>query len=1052
MDLARLLLPSHLRDQRREGRHHLQVRRFFVIFSAIASVVTTLMVAGGLLQEAQRLNLLIGIIVHLPIILLPVIAGGLAMAALMVEQRNTTQNPTTYSDDEPFGAPNPPTSFTSRLDGLWQILAAATLLWYVLFAALWAVMRFYADPGQGLVETSPLTSHLLPVCSLVPTILPERTRFAYIIALTPIAILLNSPLGQAPTVDSVSVAGSHLIISFLQVALTTWLLHKATRLDNSEREHWEELDSVVTGRADDLANQRANDFIHDRVLSALAPVAAGVADHSQVRRAALQAIQALSDSQRGASPVPVSEVFDSISEQITAIGGDVRLTVRVDNDVLLPAEVVVALTDATLEAVSNSRRHAAPKPKPGTYQPIIATGDQTGPITALNPARVAAREAALHPDTPSDNPWDTLDPTHQPRIRRRVRMNSDDSGVEIRILDNGQGFRIGSTSDLRHGLRKSLYRRMEEIGGSAGILTGPGSGTLVRLGWINSSPMCIPVVPWERSDSGDSGPSRNSSASGGPRAARNAGTRPGLGGAKGASTSAAASGNLSTPGTPAATSAPSPHSGHFQARISAGAPRAAHPVHAATLSAPEEETSPRDAFEERLYVDYQPLVDRFPSAMETIPARIVGCTGLLIQIYSVLVHLGDYQPPLIPISGLVLYAIAAFLVLRKWPSSIVPRPLAMVVALLTGLGSFCVIIPAPYPALPGWASWGAGGAALLVCALIVRTRPLAAWTALILTIWAVTIWTLRHGGGWTDLVPMVGVHIVMTLLWDFVTRTAVKTSDMMRRLMIQRQRKAAQHRIQDRVQSVMTSTLATVSRRAGPVLEAIASGRIHEPGVRKEALLLEAELRDGIRAPFFAGTTVTAAARHARAGGVEVVLVDDSRGVPLRDEVRERVLARARRAVFETRSGRIVVRLLPPGRPSTATIAREGDVVRFLDENGFFAGDTPVRGIPLGPGGDSGADAISDARSLKTLLDEGGAPLDASPETKPVPVMDERRRAAVAAARAAAAQRAAAAERATSGDGGEGEAGPGDRGAGEGGGSSAESGPPSYPPSDSRGG
>ena len=93
-----------------------------------------------------------------------------------------------------------------------------------------------------------------------------------------------------------------------------------------------------------------------------------------------------------------------------------------------------------------------------------------------------------------------------------------------------------------------------------------------------------------------------------------------------------------------------------------------------------------------------------------------------------------------------------------------------------------------------------------------------------------------------------------------------------------------------------------------------------------KALLLEAELRDEIRAPYFTGTEVVAAARRARSRGVEVVLFDDrgdasrSGSTEYEERLRTRIVERAVAALDEAGAGRVVVRACPAGRPWAATI------------------------------------------------------------------------------------------------------------------------------------
>lgn len=108
--------------------------------------------------------------------------------------------------------------------------------------------------------------------------------------------------------------------------------------------------------------------------------------------------------------------------------------------------------------------------------------------------------------------------------------------------------------------------------------------------------------------------------------------------------------------------------------------------------------------------------------------------------------------------------------------------------------------------------------------------------------------------------------------------------------------------------------------RSRPIFEAALEGRSDEE-LRTAARLLEAELRDEIRAPYFTGSEVVAAARRARERGVEVVLFDEGGGESLTDETRHRSESKAIAALNSSSAlSRVVIRLEPPQRRRVATI------------------------------------------------------------------------------------------------------------------------------------
>ncbi len=126
--------------------------------------------------------------------------------------------------------------------------------------------------------------------------------------------------------------------------------------------------------------------------------------------------------------------------------------------------------------------------------------------------------------------------------------------------------------------------------------------------------------------------------------------------------------------------------------------------------------------------------------------------------------------------------------------------------------------------------------------------------------------------------------------------------------------------------------LAELDAFATPLLSLLVSGAQLTDGDRREFAVAEAELRDGLRARSLAVAPVIVAARGARRRGVDVVLLDDSD--PARVDARdlENVVAQLCTALDSAVDGRVVARLLPPGREAVATLLVEsGDTSHTLE-------------------------------------------------------------------------------------------------------------------------
>ena len=144
----------------------------------------------------------------------------------------------------------------------------------------------------------------------------------------------------------------------------------------------------------------------------------------------------------------------------------------------------------------------------------------------------------------------------------------------------------------------------------------------------------------------------------------------------------------------------------------------------------------------------------------------------------------------------------------------------------------------------------------------------------------------------------------------------------------------AQQRAHEEANRIMTRRMASVRQRVTPLLNQIADGRAPTPELRGQAYLLEAELRDEIRAPFFTGTSIVTSAHAARRRGTEVILLDDSGdNATIDDQARVNAVNYVTKLLDLTQSTRVVIRLNPPRRPALLTIVTD-DTRYQLDRQG----------------------------------------------------------------------------------------------------------------------
>jgi len=193
-------------------------------------------------------------------------------------------------------------------------------------------------------------------------------------------------------------------------------------------------DSVARAQKDAVERERGlvDALVHDRVLNTLllAGKAKSEEEYESVANLASQALAELETMGNEELEQTSFSTLALVRALKTAVSeyDNVIVTSVGDGSTSVPAEVAEALTQASLQAVENSRRHSG-----------------------------------------------------APRTHLKTESGKD--CLEIRIKDHGKGFRLNRVSRNRLGLRLSIIGRVESVGGQARIISKPGVGTEVILRW-----------------------------------------------------------------------------------------------------------------------------------------------------------------------------------------------------------------------------------------------------------------------------------------------------------------------------------------------------------------------------------------------------------------------------------------------------------------------------------------------------------------------------------------------------------------------------------------
>ncbi|MGB3301950.1 hypothetical protein [Gordonia sp. (in: high G+C Gram-positive bacteria)] len=234
---------------------------------------------------------------------------------------------------------------------------------------------------------------------------------------------------------------------------------------------------------------------------------------------------------------------------------------------------------------------------------------------------------------------------------------------------------------------------------------------------------------------------------------------------------------------------------------------------------------------------------------------------------------------------------------------------------------------------PGMAYATLTGASVIITAFFaVRGRVLASWISFGLSL-LVAVLAAKFYGPQPALLaaqlPNLAVQLMATIFAAIVRPRARQIYA----LRGQTERETALLAADEAALAVRDQQMARLDDGARPLLDLIASGRTLDDVEVRRCRLVEAQLRDNIRAPGFDDPTVADAAWDARAKGVRVLLLDDYDriGDADVDDAIAAVSSELVAALAGAVSGdEVTVRLLPNGRAAFATlsVSRGGSVVR----------------------------------------------------------------------------------------------------------------------------
>lgn len=227
------------------------------------------------------------------------------------------------------------------------------------------------------------------------------------------------------------------LLTFLFATLLASLIlvtrYEASKVDEASELAIRAAASQAAIEAELNEKTRLDALVHDKVLTTLLLSAKANTPEEQraVAEMAVSAISSLNEAQREVSSESVSGISFLAALEKSGKRQEPNLLVSISDQspIEIPEAAAKALTEATLQAIVNSQQHAGAG------------------------------------------------------VTRELHLKTNRSGIKIVVKDDGRGFRMSRVPKSRLGVRTSIIRRVELVGGRAFVDSKPGAGASIILEW-----------------------------------------------------------------------------------------------------------------------------------------------------------------------------------------------------------------------------------------------------------------------------------------------------------------------------------------------------------------------------------------------------------------------------------------------------------------------------------------------------------------------------------------------------------------------------------------
>ncbi len=318
--------------------------------------------------------------------------------------------------------------------------------------------------------------------------------------------------------------------------------------------------------------------------------------------------------------------------------------------------------------------------------------------------------------------------------------------------------------------------------------------------------------------------------------------------------------------------------------------------------------------------------------MKSWLARVIIAYAVFAHLYQLLAHWEMYSNPWIATAAFFADAAMALLLVLPWRDGNFPKTLAFVVPAIGGIANAAVLLQISHRGWPEFESWSIGFIAILCGALVFYERHAAAWTGMGFMVLSVLPWVIVDNRSRMLIITLPIGHFITLTAWTAICTLASWASVRIIRDEHQRMELEAERIENEQAAAVVESMLDRLDGQVRPIIQLVANGESLTPDIRRQAELLEAELRDDIRGGVRLPALVKGPVRAARERGIIAILMDDRGDAPLPEPVEEALLENATRILDATSSGQVVIRLGPENRLVVATITTEEERITIASD------------------------------------------------------------------------------------------------------------------------